>query len=407
MISSTLSTAAGKPKPLIVVSVSSPYDFAMDKMIGTYVCTFDFTETAMAALVRVLSGECQAQGTLPGTLRKSRKVQKSRQHWLVENWHRERDSRGLTALIHAVSKASTPTSPPKDISELEGTTPSAFALGSANVEEALFVVRNSSTQALYGFCATYYFSSVGIGVIGALFVDPTRRNLSIGHSLHTRAIRGLLQRRGIQRLQLGAGIPCIYQGVPAPETAERKHILRWFSTRGWQAATDTTVVTSMILRDLSSYAPSETLVHSLKQIALDFDLISGPEHADTVLEHVASNGSASALETYRLALADPQACGVVRAKSQRDGSVVGSVIVSRPGAQLASFVPALKAAGVATSGILAPVVKGEVEAPGTVVLGLVMLGMRQCQGHQAGTCVVDCVSSHFLLTSNLCFGRMA
>ena len=47
----------GQKKQIIVVAVSSPYDFAMDKSIGTYVCTFDFTENAMHALVRVLVGD--------------------------------------------------------------------------------------------------------------------------------------------------------------------------------------------------------------------------------------------------------------------------------------------------------------------------------------------------------------
>lgn len=39
--------ASGQKKSLVVVAVSSPYDFALDKTIGTYICTFDFTETAM------------------------------------------------------------------------------------------------------------------------------------------------------------------------------------------------------------------------------------------------------------------------------------------------------------------------------------------------------------------------
>lgn len=42
--------ASGQKKSLVVVAVSSPYDFALDnKTVGTYVCTFDFTETAMQA----------------------------------------------------------------------------------------------------------------------------------------------------------------------------------------------------------------------------------------------------------------------------------------------------------------------------------------------------------------------
>ena len=54
-----------------------------------------------------------------------------------------------------------------------------------------FVVRNSSTQALYGFVATYFTS--GVGIIGALFVDPSKRNVSIGRSLLRRALKNLKQ----------------------------------------------------------------------------------------------------------------------------------------------------------------------------------------------------------------------
>jgi len=123
MMCSMLSSG-GKKKSLIVVSVSSPYDFAMDKSIGTYICTFDFTETAMSALVRALFGEFVPQGTLPGTLRKSRKVQKSRQHWLVENWNRDRDHRGLQALIKTIEK----TAPPNQQSGLTGASAASFSL---------------------------------------------------------------------------------------------------------------------------------------------------------------------------------------------------------------------------------------------------------------------------------------
>jgi beta-N-acetylhexosaminidase len=123
MMCSMLS-AGGKKKSLIVVSVSSPYDFAMDKAIGTYVCTFDFTETAMSALVRALFGEFTPSGTLPGTLRKSRKVQKSKQSWLVEGWNKDRDSRGLQALIKTVKKIS----PPNQLCPLAGATAESFEL---------------------------------------------------------------------------------------------------------------------------------------------------------------------------------------------------------------------------------------------------------------------------------------
>lgn len=78
----------------------------------------------MSALVRALFGEFVPQGTLPGTLRKSKKVQKSRQHWLVENFNRDRDSRGLQALIKTIEK----TAPPGTQSGLAGVSASSFEL---------------------------------------------------------------------------------------------------------------------------------------------------------------------------------------------------------------------------------------------------------------------------------------
>ena len=61
--------AEKREKPLVVVSVSSPYDFAMEASLGTYICTYDFTETALQALVNVLFGDLTPAGSLPGSLR--------------------------------------------------------------------------------------------------------------------------------------------------------------------------------------------------------------------------------------------------------------------------------------------------------------------------------------------------
>jgi len=78
----------------------------------------------MKALVRALCGEYVPQGTLPGTLRKSRKVQKSRQHWLVEIYNRDRDSRPLQALINAIEK----TTPSNQQTALAGATAASFEI---------------------------------------------------------------------------------------------------------------------------------------------------------------------------------------------------------------------------------------------------------------------------------------
>ncbi|KAK4997915.1 hypothetical protein LTR28_013830, partial [Elasticomyces elasticus] len=91
-----------REKPLVVVSVSSPYDFAMDPAIGTYICTYDFTETALNSLVKVLYGELSPTGALPGSISQSQKLSQSRQHWLVEAFNEERDANALDALIQTM-----------------------------------------------------------------------------------------------------------------------------------------------------------------------------------------------------------------------------------------------------------------------------------------------------------------
>ncbi len=122
-----------REKPLVVVSVSSPYDFAMDSSIGTYICTYDFTETALQALVKVLYGELSPTGSLPGTISHSQKLQPSRQHWLVENWNEERDANALDVLLKAVAEEGAP----GQRSELSSSTSNTFILHNPDVGDPL------------------------------------------------------------------------------------------------------------------------------------------------------------------------------------------------------------------------------------------------------------------------------
>lgn len=379
--------ATGKKKSLIVVSVSSPYDFAMDKSIGTYLCTYDFTEAAMAALVRVLFGEFVPQGTLPGTLRRSRRVQKPRQNWLVETWNREKDSRGLDVLIEAVKK----TSAGGTTSPLFGASALSFELFDSAVEESHFVVRNSSTQTLYGFCATYFRD--GIGCIGAIFVDPAKRNLSIGHSLYQRAIRGLKQKNGIQRLSLGIGLPYIYPGIPNTDKVEGTRLHQWFAQNGWTTQTSSQSH-SCVIRSLPDWTPPDNLVKQIQRVAIDFDLVHGLEHLDDLSKHINAFSGWETLELYRIALSDPEACGVVRAKNRVDGALIGSIIICRHGSRLARYVPFLHPGndGV-VGGVLSPVVSSAAEEPLALLQGLLLLGVRQNKAHRASTSYLNKVSS--------------
>lgn len=376
-----------REKPLIVVAVSSPYDFAMDSTIGTYICTYDFTETALNSLVRVLYGELSPTGTLPGTISKSQKLHPSRQHWLVEIFNEERDGNALDALINVVMEGTAP----NQRSELSSATSSSFILHHPEVEESHFVVRNSSTQALYGFCSTYFFKSTGTGVISALFVDPARRKLSIGHSLHNRAIRTLLQKEGIKRFQLGSRLPSVYLGIPTGHGPERKRLRSWFANLGWNAALSRPIC-SMVARNLQTWTPPEGMAKSLASAGAQFDLVYGWDYAGPILDHIKTSNRQGLAEVYKLALQDPQACGIIRAKRPEDGALVGTVVLYNHHSRLSEYIPPLKDLNESAGGISSPVISPGVGEYSTLLQGLILLGMRQIKQQGCSACLLDYVS---------------
>lgn len=368
----------GQKKSLIVVAASSPYDFAMDKSIGTYVCTFDFTETAMASLVRTLYGEIVPQGSMPGTLRKTKKVSKTRQQWLVENYDRERDGSALTELLRTLARSSNPNLP------YFTTGAQSFELSSPHVEEAHFVVRNSSTKTLYGFVATYY--TKGIGAIGALFVDPSKRNVSIGRSLHRRAMRALLQNQGIKRVQLGCTFPGVFPGVPVDESGSNKS---WFDNVGWDTQFPKRL-TNMVIDDLGSWTAPEGLLQSIQRASISFDLIHGLDNAESVLNHVATHAGPEVVELYRFALQETNTSGVVRAKNSMD-NLLGTVIICTAASRLSTYIPPLHSAhGEDIGGIIAPIVPATAQSP-LILQGLAFMGVRQNKAHKSAKSVLSWV----------------
>lgn len=389
MICNMQFTAGGekREKPLIVVAVSSPYDFALDSSIGTYICTYDFTETALISLVKLLYGEITPAGSLPGTLSQSQKVSQSKQHWLVEIFNEERDALALDNLIKAVTEASSPS----QRSELSSSSSNSFLLRQSDVLESHFVVRNSSTQALYGFCSTYFFKTTGTGSIGALFVDPGRRKLSIGHSLYNRAIRTLMQREGVKRFQLGSRLPSVFLGIPSGHGTERKRLRQWFANLGWNTALSRPIC-SMIARNLQTWSPPDGMAKSLQSAGADFDLVYGWEYSGSVLDHIKTSNRQGLAEVYKMALSDPSACGIIRAKRPEDGTLVGTVVLYNMQSTLAEFVPAMKDVGELTGGISSPVISPAVGEYSTLLQGLILLGIRQIKQQGCNACILDYVS---------------
>ena len=373
-----------REKPLVVVSVSSPYDFAMESLLGTYICTFDFTETAMQALVNVLYGEHTPTGTLPGSLRQNQKVHQSKQHWLVENWDRERDAHGLDALLMNIHEQDS-----EQPSVLGNCSHKSFLL--SMIHEQHFVVRNTTTQALYGFCPTYFFESTGTGVVGPILVDPERRNLSIGRSLHKRAIKMLRQKQGIKRLQLGSRLPNIYLGIPNDNPLERKRLRQWFDDMGW-GDSPLRPVCSMALPNLQSWTTPERLASAVHNVEVEFDLIHGSEHSGQVLDLVRTSSRVGVIEIYGLALANQAGCGIIRAKRRTDTALLGAVILYKATSSWADAVPGIKDDADVMGGISSPVISPSAGDFSTLLQGLILLGIKQHQKQGATAVLLDYVS---------------
>ncbi|KAI9371940.1 glycoside hydrolase superfamily [Aspergillus egyptiacus] len=389
MICRSQYTPSGGPmeKPMVVVAASSPYDFAMDASIGTYICTYDFTDTALETLVKVLYGELTPKGSLPGSFNRSQKLHQARQHWLVENWNEERDSDALNLLLTAVREDSR-----GQRSELLGVTPNSFLLRREDIDEAHFVVRNSTTRALYGFCSTYFFRSTGTGVIGSLIVDPSRRKLSIGNSLHNRAIRTLLQRKGMKRFQLGSRLPGIYLGIPAASPVERKRLRQWFANLGWNTALSRPVC-SVVLRNLQNWSPPEGLVHSLQSAGVAYDLIHGWDYADSILDHVKTNSRQGVIDIYKIALGAAPDCGIIRARRPHGGAILGSVVIYNERTTLSEHMPAMRASHAPTGGVSSPVISPSVGEYATLLQGLILLAIKQIRRQGSEAVIIDCVDA--------------
>ena len=373
-----------REKPLVVVSVSSPYDFAMESSLPTYICTFDFTETAMQALVNVLYGEHTPTGSLPGSLRQNQRVHQSKQHWLVENWYQERDAHGLDALLTNIYEQDS-----EQPSVLANCDHKSFLL--SMVHEQHFVVRNTTTHALYGFCPTYYFESTKTGVVGPIIVDPERRNLSIGQSLHKRAIKTLLQKPGIKRLQLGSRLPNVYLGIPNGNPLERKRLRQWFDSMGW-ADSPSRPVCSMALPNLQSWIAPERLTSAVHNAEIEFDLVQGTEHAESILDLVRTSSRLGVVEIYGLALANRAGCGIIRAKRRADGVLLGTVVLYNANSGWADAIPGIKDSADGMGGISSPVISPSAGDFSTVLQGLIVLGIKQHQKQAATAVLLDYVS---------------
>jgi beta-N-acetylhexosaminidase len=147
----------------------------------------------------------------------------------------------------------------------------------------------------------------------------------------------------------------------------------------------------MILRDLASWRPPEGLGHTLSNPEVKYDLVTGPEYVDAMIDHIKLNSRQGVVEVYQLALADKANCGVIRAKRAEDGSILGSVILYKSGSKLGVFVPALADQRSAAGGISSLVISKSALESTSLIQGLVLLGIRQIKKQGSGMVILDSV----------------
>lgn len=384
----------GRPdeKPCVVAAVSSPFDFATDKSIRTYICTYDFTDAALQTLVNVLYEDQKQTSVTSQAQQHVRRPSQARQHWLVENYRDERDRAALNNLLIVAQAPSRPSA-----TLLRSVTAETFLLHHDLIEEAHFVVRNSSTKELIGFCATYYQKSDKIGSIGAIVVSPSRRHQSVGHSLHDRAIRALLQKEQSIRIKLGTQLPNVFPGVPYTDAAEHRKLAQWFSKLGWKVS-HAKKVFRLAISDLPNWETPDGLGQSLAVPDIKYDLVHGEEYTDSVMQHVCANAPSDVQLMYRIALDNKEGCAIIRGKRVNDGSIVASVLLYRNQSKLASFVPRVQQQDTLTGGIGSAVMNANLQNKASLLQGLILLGVRQLKKQGIKALLLDYVSNQIYET---------
>ena len=342
-------------KPVIAIAASSPYDLALDRQIGTYLCVYEFTYDALDTAAKVLFGQLPPKGDFPGSglYQRSRNqfnngvASKIKNKWLVEKWNSDRDLKRLKTLWENCF-------PDRRLGPgLEAFKMLTLDQGD-DYNQTHFIVRNSSTNNLYGFCGTWVYERLGIGCIVMIFVEPSRRGMSIGRSLHDRAIKYLRQERKVKYVQLGSALPSFFPGIPLESQSLSN--LQWFKQAGWDIdminaqalvkrdlrKSTTNIIDDfnedgyklttrsiMLLTNLQEWIPSKKLISELEMIGIKFDVCQKHEPRmnevmSLIEEHY--NHEEGLLELYEQAreISDTR---IIVALDPVKKAVVGSIIL--------------------------------------------------------------------------------
>ncbi|ODV97552.1 hypothetical protein PACTADRAFT_21208, partial [Pachysolen tannophilus NRRL Y-2460] len=350
-------------KPLIIIAVSSPYDFFYNNNIGSaYLCTYDYTDNGLDNLAKVLFGKYRPTGVIPGEANSSnkRKIEAeaqsfkkskndfSQRRWLVDEFNLKRDWKNLINL--ASNHIDFSDKEEEEFSQLNSVNLQKFSnkiyhLLNDNADtQKHFVVRNSSLNVLYGFILTWYNGHLKTGSILYILVDKAKRNQSIGESLHSKAIKYLINEKHCERITLGCAFPLI--GFP-----NLSNIWSMSSANKFEEHSSKSLNYILKINGLNSWSVSEKLVRQLQVVGIMFDLCSNFDEAlKLIVKHYSKNPMLYPL--YKEVINDiknpnkKDDAKIIVALEPSNRSVVGSIVVFTNCSSVSKFFPFIEEVGV-------------------------------------------------------------
>ncbi|KAG0686316.1 hypothetical protein C6P40_004503, partial [Pichia californica] len=246
-------------RQMIIISVSSPTDFIYDINIGgsptSYICTYDYTINALSNLPKILFGDFNATGKIPGLVtytlsngfnskhKNSDRKNKNRTHsWLVEVFNYKRDWRNLIKLLKDNNYL--------DYSIKDVQLTSLKRLYADTENHKSFVVRNTSSNTMLGISTTWRYLNTfpnndskkkNVGNLMLLLVDKNKRNISIGNHLYTKTIKYLVEECRCNKVYLGRDFPKlnIFNNLLLNFNEDNANALEFFKSFGWDFNGDT------------------------------------------------------------------------------------------------------------------------------------------------------------------------
>ncbi|KAM0719510.1 hypothetical protein Q7P37_003640 [Cladosporium fusiforme] len=410
-----LCSAGGAKKPCITVAMGSPYDFLHDEAISPYICTYDFTEPAIDALIKLLFGDnsdTSRSNLIHGKLKAATNtVSVQNVLWLAQQFEEKRDDSALAALLTRVSEA---TKLPQNRQSIEPealqNTLKHFSSGADNWNRsASFVVRNSSTGVMYGFCNTSYIPSIKRGCVNMIVVDTNEQGRGIGRSLFGRAVQHLVKETGpIRELQLGGGIPLCSSSLGNDQTSDSlPRLAGEYLEKSNKSSASNGSVKRMHIPSLSGWNASPATATAIQAQGLTITRAQNARRAE-VDEHIRrsapANGSSKSLSLlahtdfmlhlYDMAAKDEGACNILLAQAP-DRSIVGSCIIYSNASAIAVYAPL---SSQSSSGIVG-LVMNKARQQTLAIDGLILVAVSHLKGKALQS--VDLIMDDLLDTSEV------